>query len=949
MRWTLCLVVAALGWASRMGAEQVKCTASRDVWVSAFGGEENFNMGAAPRLKLKIYQEFAVVDFDVAALRGKTLAEAWLYVKPLGVAIDSSRGPYPCAKVLRWMTVSTVGHDWIEGRSTSYAKDTQGHGATWNESSFGRADWGWTGATLGDVAFGNGNTLRCDGKLQPEGEWLKLRLDPRLVQALVAGASHGLLLQDGNTTPRGNAFIVSREGGHPAYLMVTVTGPDGSPPGKVAELKVAPAAKLATAERGAIEVSFTVPKEAFTYRLSVDGQPVERWQIPFAAPPGRRQSLVILDLPAGRKVTVAVEAVDAAGNVSKAATAAGAVSDKLSVPELPAYGFSPKPGRPKPLGEAKVWAFPEVTKVDPVTGEVLLEEAAGDFRRANPVWDGAGGTVRLAAARGEIISFQVAVEGPAKGVKLAVSELRGAGSIPAAGVRLWRNWYVGRQSEYALPLKGAFDVPAGDNQVAGQKLQAVTVDIHVPPATPAGEYAGTVTVTAGQAKAELALKVKVYDAVIPQQVFFNPELNCYGGPGYAGSAKFKDSFRLAHYHRCTINRVPYTQRQPGASGDLWPKIDPQTGHVTDWSSTDKNAGPLLDGSLFADDPRAGVPVPTLYLPFNLGWPADYRKYYRAPEGFTTYMNNDFLRKVEFDAASEPIEQAMDPKFGEIFQTCVKDFLAHFTEKGWTRTPLQFYLNRKWTWGYSAWTLDEPVTTTDFLALRYLGGLFVEAAGDADLRDRGWHEALFARGLAAMQRRRPTFMFRTDISRPVVQGSIHDGIASVMYVNSGQFAYPRLMRGHKLRMPAVLYCYGSCNAVQRSNWESAAWCLKAYAHHCDGVLPWQSLAEAEALTKPNTEGLIVDGTKAGLPQAIASFRVHALRRGAQDCELLRLLQLKHGWSREHIALLASEKLGLAGEFQQKFADEAAAVKFGQLTSRGFCELKEGVLKLLTGQN
>jgi len=136
-----------------------------------------------------------------------------------------------------------------------------------------------------------------------------------------------------------------------------------------------------------------------------------------------------------------------------------------------------------------------------------------------------------------------------------------------------------------------------------------------------------------------------------------------------------------------------------------------------------------------------------------------------------------------------------------------------------------------------------VTTQDFLALRFFGKVFVGAVADPEIHTRRFHRALFARGLAAMNRPRPTFMFRTDISRPVVQGILHDGVVSVMYVNSGQFAMPRLMRGHKWRMPSVLYCYGACNAVNRSNWESAAWCLKAYAHHCDGVLPWQSLGRA----------------------------------------------------------------------------------------------------------
>jgi hypothetical protein len=938
------------------GAETVKCPATRDVWLSAYQGERDFNMGAARTIKLKMYQEMGIVDFDVSGLVGKRIAEAWLYVRGSGTTLW---GKKRCSEVIRYLSAFTVSHDWVEGKSARYAKDTAGHGATWNESSLGKADWGFAGATAGDVAFGNGNTLRSDGIVEKlADDWLRLKIDPRLVQALVCRVSYGLMLQEGNGHPKINATISTREGGSPAYLLVLTGGADSRPPAAVTGLTVAAAPKFATAEAGALAVRLTVPADAFTYNVKVQGRPVERWQIPFAAEAGQMQTILVQDLEPGRNVNVEVTALDAAGNESPVAAAGGRTSKVIAVPKLPAYGLKPGAGRPKALGTAKVWAFPEVTKVDPVSGEVLLEEGAGDFRRANPVWDGRRGAVRLAAARGEIVSFQVAVEGKAAGCKLRVSDLAGTGgAIPARGVRLWRNWYVGKQSEYAIPLApGAeFDCPAADNKVAGQTLQAVTVDVHVPRDTRPGDYAGKVTVHSGSYVAELALKVVVYDVAIPDEIFFNPELNVYGGPGYAGSEKFKRSHRLAHYHRCNINRVPYSQRRPGASGDMAPKIDKQTGKVTDWSIPDENLGPLLDGSLFADNPRAGVPIPTLYLPFNIGWPVDYKDYYKPGEGLLPGFNNDYMRKLRHDLNCKPIEQAMDPKFATIFQATVRDFLAHARAKGWNRTQLQYYLNRKWSWGYAAWTLDEPVTTSDFLALRWFGKIFADAVNDPELFTSTFHKELFAKGLAGMKRDRPTMVFRTDVSRPVVMGSIHDGVVGVMYANSGQFAFPRLMRGHRLRGPMALYAYGSCNAIDRSNWESAAWCLKAYAHHCDGVLPWQSTADAAALFKANTNGLMVDtlgrGGKpiAGKPDfgpAVASFRVHALRRGAQDCELLRLLQLKNGWSREHIGMLVSRKAPLSGRFKQRFADQAAAVTFGNFTSQGFCELKEGVLKLLT---
>jgi len=90
--------------------------------------------------------------------------------------------------------------------------------------------------------------------------------------------------------------------------------------------------------------------------------------------------------------------------------------------------------------------------------------------------------VRLAAAKGEIVCFQIALQGAVQDVKVEVSALKGPGEIPAKGVRLWRNWYVQDQGEYAIPLDGAVSCPMPDNGVNGQTLQALTVDLHVPAA-----------------------------------------------------------------------------------------------------------------------------------------------------------------------------------------------------------------------------------------------------------------------------------------------------------------------------------------------------------------------------------------------------------------------------------------------------------------------------------
>jgi hypothetical protein len=482
-----------------------------------------------------------------------------------------------------------------------------------------------------------------------------------------------------------------------------------------------------------------------------------------------------------------------------------------------------------------------------------------------------------------------------------------------------------------------------DNAVHGQTHQAVTVDFFIPGTVKPGDYTGTVTLAAGDAELALPLRIKVYSAIIPDGIHFNPELNCYGGPGRAGSDQFTNSFRIAHYNRCTINRVPYSQSGT-VHADYVPAVD-AAGKVTAWDNFDQNLGGLLDGSWFKDNPRAGVPVASLYLPQFEGWPLDFQKHYQPGPGVPPPSKNhdDY---VKHHILAKPVAEAFDSEFKTAFVNNVRDFYTHAKGKGWNRTLFQCYLNNKGNYGYTRWTLDEPSIYRDWEALNFFGELWKQGIDDPEVYSPAWHEAFFTKGLAGMQRDRPTFLFRGDISRPTWQGNLSDGLMNIMYIGGGGFDMLRLIRNHKHRMPCIMYAYGACANYEKSNWDNAAWCLKAYACEADGVLPWQSLGKG--LNNPDSgdhgNSLVVD---AGEPygNAVGSLRLHGLRRGAQDCELLRLLQLKKGWSRQHIGYLVSQKVPLTSEYKQKFTDEAAAATFGQMSSQGFVEMKEGVLKLL----
>ncbi len=910
-------------------------------------------MGRTPTLKLKVLQEMAVMAFDVSGLKGRKIQSAELFLYP--AATEGKLLVEGRPTNLKWIVVSTISSHWVEGeQATPYQTDPKGHGATYSEASYQRKPWAWKGSDLSFVIDGNLNSVYSVHELVPaDGGYWKVPVDAKVVQALVAGLGDGVSVMDGSGAVTFNSFIYSRHTpGKEPYLLVEV---EGSQEVKVAApriVSVEPQPDHATPEAGALAIRLKTPREAIGFRVKVDGSLVEPWQVELPRHPGGMDTIVLEDMPADKELPVAVAAVDEAGNVSDWTEATGKSSAKVDVPELPAMLFEPKEGEPKQAGgNLKVWAFPEVVMVDPVSALPVYEKEKETYRKANPVWSGGEGRIRLAAARGEIVAFQLALENAGEPVRAKVSvDLKGPGgkALPADAVRLNRVWYVQTApkesqaaapwvGEYAIPMPdGKLQVPPPDNQVPRQALQAVYVDLVVPPEAVADTWTGQVTIEAPDGKAILPLEVKVYPVRIPVELNFNPELNCYDGPAKAGSREFFDYHRLAHYNRCTLNRVPYSQTGT-VHADMVPSLAGEGGetHVADWAEYDKRVGPLLDGSAFAGLPRDRVPVRTFYLPLFDSWPMPLKGHYRyglppASEvkgaARASRASQDMSWKDIHDIQAVPIAEALDPAYKQGFTQVARDFASHYDQMGWTRTICEMYLNNKYNFRGQWWTLDEPTEWLDWAALGFWADLFHRGTADA---------------------KQATFLFRGDISRPQWQGAFMDGLMDIMYSGGSGLQWPRLLMHIRERAGMDIFLYGACNDIGRNNLESAAWCLKSYGVGGDGVLPWQSLAKVkDPLVEPDNNGLLIAGDKFG-QTALVSLRVMALRHGAQQCELLRQVQARHPeWNRLHAAALVSGQVALPSQFRQRFADEAAAATFGALTGGQFAALKEGMLQVLS---
>ena len=303
-------------------------------------------------------------------------------------------------------------------------------------------------------------------------------------------------------------------------------------------------------------------------------------------------------------------------------------------------------GRSSEAG-VKVWAVGDTVRIDPESGKAFEEDEKvlpgglkAGYRDKNWVWDGR--SVRLKAARNEVVAFQVIIEAPqgASNVELRASDLIGRDSvIERRYVKFFREWYFKLErlkSKYALrdgwypdaliplesPKHGApFDIPSEDfyydyeveKQTPRQINQAVWVDVYVPEGTGPGAYSGEIVVT-GRARREfeirLPVRLDVREITLPSKNHTAFEFMCYGGD----VVRFEDGlayYQLVHQHRVTI----------GAKSLVPPVVNRGAPDATfDWTEFDRKWSGLFDGTAFTEGPGKGVPVRHIMLRFDHAWP-----------------------------------------------------------------------------------------------------------------------------------------------------------------------------------------------------------------------------------------------------------------------------------------------------------------------------------------
>ncbi|HZG58841.1 hypothetical protein [Paenibacillus sp.] len=510
------------------------------------------------------------------------------------------------------------------------------------------------------------------------------------------------------------------------------------------------------------------------------------------------------------------------------------------------------------------YLIPDTIRICPQTGDVLEAQA-----RIRSLADLTEASASLVSPRNAYVSFQIAVrlEGmTGSSFRIRADAMKGTHDVIAGSeFAFYAEWYHRVKGRYypdaLVPL--AVDAPEERtlasitlrNAVPDRSFAVLWVDLFVPAAIRAGEYAGAIHVTIGDRTDTHPIRVKALETAVPDESLIIADLNSYADNISRRMASLRSNenryedgsyfqaerqfFRMAHEHRALLHYLPYEHSGKVPSAFI-PELEGKgkAMRVKDWSRFDEHFGPYLDGSAFEGTKRGAIPIPYMYLPFNFHWPADYAKF--GMKGYRTE-----------------------------FSTIMQEFYRHFTEKGWLRTKFELFLNHKKRYKLFPYDGDE----TRFVWDEKVNDMFYDLAKDVLERDEG-----------------AQFVFRTDSSWSYgLHYEKYADIIKLWVVNEQMFSwFPESLE--PLRAAGCeVWTYGTAQPIGQTLLGTSIVPLAAVARGVDGFVYWENTKWGDRWQEtPDSDGsttMFYPGDQLfGIPGPIPSIRLKTLRGAMQiaDC-------------------------------------------------------------------
>ena len=384
-------------------------------------------------------------------------------------------------------------------------------------------------------------------------------------------------------------------------------------------------------------------------------------------------------------------------------------------------------------------------------------------------------------------------------------------------------------------------------------IKSLHVELYIPHGVAAGEYTARLTLScpsrssAGdETRCGCPSRFEVWDFTLPDHLSFLPEMNCYGLP-----ENERDYYRLAHRHRTVLNRVPYNQNgrvQDGCAPDMGRNA--ARARLVEVGSPVRAAAGRLGVCRSAAQKGAGR---VLLSPAarELAEP-DGRQLQRR------LLGRPGLPGIVSPTLSSTASQADRRALRQRRAGTRRSFRDSSTTRTTSR-PMAGRAGRR----RGCWTSRPTSRTTGPCAISPERSTRASTRPAKETRQP-------VRGILAK------LVFRADISRPQWRRDSLDGLIDYHVVGSAMREYPRLVFDRKRTLGEIVLEYGSTNPIEGSNLQPAAWCLDVWSLGADGVIPWQTIGNAESWNQADELSLFYPTRDRGRTSLPLQFRRSASR-------------------------------------------------------------------------
>lgn len=531
-------------------------------------------------------------------------------------------------------------------------------------------------------------------------------------------------------------------------------------------------------------------------------------------------------------------------------------------------------------------AYPEGVRFELRTGRFLVPGREGETpdpsRYALPMRP-----LRVTGVGDEVVAFQVVVSGAAGPHSIQWNAEPGPDGRPSPVVA---SFFDERGIEVDTPSASPFVFPLGPGRYPdplvptttvavpyAQGVAVVWVDLYVPPGTAAGNHLATLDIGGATVPVEL----KVLDLTLPKEdVARLGAVNFGSWLGRWRRGSVLPWMQLAHAHLLSVEvlrLVPELVADPAPIDGGPRRYGDGIPAGLDWKTWADKLGPYVDGSAFTPaqgyrGPRAGLPIGRFVIPLTDWWPSE-----ATPEGLPANPGEWWNKLRDWEYVVETM--------------------------GWRKLP------HATEWIMFINSLDEPKSEATLKSLAAYRGL-IEAG---PLAHRDW------------------IHFRVDgnFGQPIpgydaaTQAELLGPVVDLWNVHGAPYTIPFELLEHRRTVRKEQVSFYASNSsgepaipplvIDAPLTGARAWGWIVARYGWDGALNWEVDLRGGCVDDPlcspgrtmNLDATLIyrgEEVGSGYDRPIASMRLKALRRGAQDAQLLHLLMAKDREAAEKLARL-----------------------------------------------